>query len=278
MIQQEFSWKTADGLKLLGREWKPNKNIRAAIILIHGLGEHCGRYQHVAEFFTRFGFVISSFDLRGHGVSEGIRGHAPSYDTLSDDIQHCLERVSKDYQGIPCFLYGHSLGGSLVLYFVLTRQPCINGVIVTSPGLVPGKKVSSIKLMLAKIINLFSPSIGMDNGLDINGLSRNPTIVEEYKNDPLVHRKISARLGMELINKGAWILTQADNWQFPMVLIQGSADRLINCEATKQFIDKVKGDVTLKIYEGLFHELHNEPEKEEVFNFILDWLNRHIGV
>ncbi|MDR3576300.1 MAG: lysophospholipase [Anaerolineaceae bacterium] len=274
MLNQEFFWQSSDGLKLFGQIWEPEHKVKAVVALVHGLGEHSGRYQHVAEFLTQQNYSLAGFDLRGHGRSEGIRGHAASYQAIMDDIEHFLKEVKKRYPGIPCFLYGHSLGGNLVLYFELDRHPKINGIIATSPGLGTAFAIPKTKLFFGKILYSVWPSLQMDNGLDTKALSHDPKIEQAYTHDPLVHHKISARLGLDLINSGEWIVKHAAEFSLPLLLMQGSADRIVNPQITSLFAEKVPANlITFKFMENYRHELHNDEGKEEVFQLMLSWLN-----
>jgi alpha-beta hydrolase superfamily lysophospholipase len=278
MSYQEFYWQSTDDLKLFGQIWEPDRKAKAVVALVHGLGEHSGRYRHVAEFLNQQNYTLVGFDLRGHGRSEGIRGHAPSYTVIMDDIDQFIKEVKKRYPELPCFLYGHSLGGNLVLFFELDRHPNINGIIATSPGLGTAFPVPKAKLFFGKILYHLWPSLQMDNGLDPSALSHDPQIEKDYSHDPLVHHKISARLGLDLINSGEWIVNHASEFSLPLLLMQGSADRIVNPQTTCRFAEKVPADlITFKYMESYRHELHNDEGKEEVFNYMLSWLNMQIG-
>jgi alpha-beta hydrolase superfamily lysophospholipase len=276
LITETFLWETPDHLILHAEEWKPELESRACIVLVHGLGEHIGRYRHVAEYFTRAGFAMIAFDLRGHGRSQGQRGHAPSYKVLTDDIQHFVEESQKRHPQKPCFLYGHSLGGSLVLYYLLTRQSSLAGAIVTSPGLLPARPVAAAKRFLVELLVNILPTLALSNDLDVDGISRDRHIVDAYRKDPLVHDRISARLGMELLQQGEWILSQIPRLSTPLLLMQGSQDRLVDAQATQRFAANLNGSITWKQWEGFYHEIHNEPEKHLVLDFMLDWLSKYL--
>ena len=271
-----FSWKTQDNLKLVGQEWKTPQKSKSVILLVHGLGEHCKRYQHLAEFYNSAGISLVSFDLRGHGQSDGLRGHAPSYDVICDDIQYCLDETRKRYPKLPIFIYGHSLGGALILYFLLKRNPDIRGAIVTSPGLAAAAPLPPMKLLAAKVMSRIAPTFSLPNDLDRSGLSRDPQIEEKYSSDPLVHGMISARLGMELINNGKYIIEHGSDIKTPMLLMQGSADRLVDPKKTIELSQKTPPSTTFKLWDGFYHELHNEPEKLEVLKYELTWINKQL--
>lgn len=267
----ESTWKAPDGAELYYQEWLPGGEVKAAVVLVHGLGEHSARYQHVADFLNAAGYSMTAFDLRGHGRSTGVRGDC-SYDQTAEDIQHFLDQTSARFPGKPLFLYGHSLGGALVLYYGLTHQPKLTGIIATSPGLIPAQDPGA-KRIIAKLLAKLMPTMTMNNDLDVTGLSHDTTVSEKYLADPLVHPKISTRLGNDLLSKGEW-MTQQSSFPAPLLLLQGSADRLVNPKGARKFAENVKGAITFQEYPGLYHELHNEPEQKEVLQTILDWMEK----
>ena len=271
----EFEWQTADGLQLFAQGWQPQAEIQAVVCLVHGLGEHSGRYAHVAATLTQASYALLAFDLRGHGKSQGQRGHAPSYEALVDDIAHLLEEATKRFSNQPCFLYGFSMGGNLVLNYALRRRPQLAGVIATSPWLRLAFEPPAWKLTLGKVMNNLWPSFSMATGLDINASSHDPEIVQSYNNDPLTHNRISIRMFVNISQAAQWALQHAAQFPLPLLLMHGGADRLTSVEASRQFADHVPGDCTFKLWEGLYHEIHNEPEQQEVFNFTIAWLQAH---
>jgi len=271
----EFNWRTADGLRLYAQAWEPDTTPAAVVCLVHGLGEHSGRYAHVAAALTAAGYALLGFDLRGHGKSEGPRGHAPSYDILMDDIGRLLDEAAARYTDKPRFLYGHSLGGNLVINYSLRRKPDLAGVIATGPALRTATPPPAWKLALGKILYKIQPGMQMANGLDRDGLARDPAVVRAYASDPLVHDRISARLALDMLQAGEWALAHATEFPLPLLLVHGTADRLTSSKATQEFAAQAPGDVTLKLWEGFYHETHNEPEKAEVLGFMIDWLRAH---
>ncbi len=275
MNHAEFSWQSKDGLQFFGQEWRPEGDARAVVALIHGLGEHSGRYEHVAQYFTQRGLGVVALDHRGHGRTSGTRGHG-SYDAILGDIDHLVQEAEKRYPGLPVFIYGHSLGGALVLYYGLKRRPQIKGVIATAPGLIPAN-ASGAQIFLAKIMSAIAPGFQIDNGLDVTGLSRDPDTAVRYTADPLVHKKISARLGLDLMQNGQWIIQHAAEFPLPLLLLQGSADRLVNPDGARQFAENMKDGLTYKVYEGWYHELHNEVEKETVLSDMVAWIDQQLS-
>lgn len=276
MKHSEFEFKTFDGLSLFGQSWQPEDQPRAVVCLVHGIGEHSGRYVHVADSLTRAGYTLISFDLRGHGKSEGPRGHISSYEAIMQDISSLLEVSNKKFPQLPLFLYGHSLGGNLVLNYVLRRQPHLKGVIATAPWLRLAFEPPASKIALGKMTNYIWPSFSQKSGLDTKALSRDLEVVHSYENDPLVHNRISARMFISAYQAGQWALEHASEFSLPLLLMHGGDDNLISVEASREFANKINENCTLKVWDELYHEIHNEPEKEEVFKFLIGWLDKEV--
>ncbi len=271
----EWKWKSRDGLTLWAQGWKPDAP-KAVVVLVHGHGEHINRYQHVAEVFTRAGYAMQAFDVRGHGQSTGQRGHTPTYDNLMDDISDFIGDAQKRFPGLPVFLYGHSMGGNQVINYALRFPQALKGVIATGPWLKLAFDPPAVQVMLAKLLNNVVPSFTLASGLDQAALSRDPAIVSKYASDPLVHDKISARLYTSIYANGLGALQRAAELKIPMLLMHGSADKLTSALASQEFAAKAGNLVTLRIWEGFYHEIHNEPEKGEVIQTMVDWLDRNI--
>jgi alpha-beta hydrolase superfamily lysophospholipase len=271
MKEYPLNWQS-DGIDIRGRGWAPDGPARAVICLVHGLGEHIGRYPHVAAFFVSQAIAVQGIDQRGHGRSGGKRGHAASYQAIYGDIDRLIADAKQRYAGAPCFLYGHSMGGNLVINYALARRPDLTGVISSAPGLRPAFKIPDWKLIVGRLARGVKPDLSMANGLEMEALSRDPQVVAACEKDPLVHDFVSARLGLDIITMGEQALGQAAAFPLPLLLMHGSADRLTSPEASRQFA-QTAGDVcTLKIWDGLYHEIHNEPEQGEVFAYALQWL------
>ena len=249
---------------------------KAVICMVHGHGEHIERYEHLAEALCKAGYTFVGFDLRGHGQSAGERGHTPSYETLLDDIEVFLAEVEKDYPDIPHILYGHSMGGNLVLNYALRRKPKLEGVISTSPWLRLAFEPPAIQVFLGKVMDKIYPGFIQSSGLKTEYLSHDPEVVRAYEKDPYVHDKISARLFMGMYESGLWALEHAAEFSYPLLLMHGSADKITSAEASREFAKSAGENVTLRIWDGLYHETHNEPEKAEVFKAIFDWLDEKL--
>lgn len=272
----EMKWKTDDALNLFAQKWEPESEVKGVICLIHGHGEHSSRYIHWAEKLTNEGFAVLAFDLRGHGKSDGQRGYTPSFDHYSDDLSILLNEAATQFPGIPCFLYGHSLGGVIALYFLVQRQPKLAGAVITSPALQTAVQEQKVKLTLALILGSLAPKGSMPSGLEQEALSRDESVIKAYRNDPLVHDRISFSMGKEAIKAIEYIYGNAEQINIPILLLHGTGDRITYESGSTELCRLVKGDCTLKVWEGYYHELHNEPEKDLVFNFLAEWLNKQL--
>jgi acylglycerol lipase len=272
----EFTRQSPDKLQFYFQGWEPETSPRAVVCLVHGLGEHTGRYAHVAAALNEAGYAVLGFDLRGHGKSEGLRGHTPTYDALMDDINRLLDEAAQRYPGKSQFIYGHSLGGNLVLNYALRRKPPLAGVVSTSPAIRVAEPLPATQLTMAKVMNRLQPAMQMPNGLALDNLARDPEVIRAYKSDPLVHNKISVRLAVEMLQAGEWALAHAAEFPLPLLLVHGTADELTSAAATQEFAGTVRGDCTLKLWDGFYHETHNEPEKAEVLAFMVAWIGSHV--
>ncbi|RPI29542.1 MAG: alpha/beta hydrolase [Chloroflexota bacterium] len=261
------------GGKIYVREWIPEK-VRGTVVVVHGLGEHICRYTHVAAAMNQAGYAVIGFDLPGHGRSSGKRGHIASYAMAVDLISLMLVEAADRYPYAAHFLYGHSLGGSLALYYILTRKDSLTRIISTGPGLGFEDPAPAWKVALANVLVILSPSFTLDNGLDVNGLSHDSAVVRAYKDDPLVHRMLSTRLGLDLLYKGRWMVEHAGECPpAPLLLMVGSRDRLVSPKAVDEFAARCSARLTYKVWDKLYHELHNEFEKEEIIQYMIDWMD-----
>ena len=267
----ELSWKNAEGLKLFAVDWSVKKP-KAVIALVHGQGEHIGRYAHVAKWYNERNVALMGFDQQGYGRSEGKRGHANSQKALLDDIGLFLEQTLERYPDTPVFLYGHSLGGGLVLQYVLQRDPILAGLIVTSPLIRLAFQAPALKVIVGKFLRHILPTLTLPTGLAANFISHDPAVVLAYRADPLVHDKLSTAAGVAILEMGEWLDSFSGIFSIPVLLMHGADDKITSAAATKAFFGRVAGEVAHKEWPGLWHEMHNEKEQEQVFSYTLAWM------
>lgn len=269
----DFNIKLSNGQLLRGMIQSPGENTKAVIILVHGLGEHIQRYVYWADLFKKEGIAFLGVDLPGHGRSEGRRGNIRSYRRLEEMIDILIKSCSQTFPGCPVYIYGHSLGGGIVLNYLLRKNPKVKGAIVTSPFLRLAFEPPKIKLFIASVMKNLLPGLIQPSGLNTSHLSHDMEVVEKYKNDPLVHGKISVSLFTESVAAAKYSLKHASELKVPTLILHGSDDMILSPEGSREFAAKTSM-AELKIWEGGYHELHNEPFKDEVFKYIMDWINK----
>jgi alpha-beta hydrolase superfamily lysophospholipase len=270
---QEFELPGAHGGVRFARAWIPPQDVRGTVGIVHGLGEHSGRYDEAGNFLSRSGFAVVAFDQIGHGRSGGPRGHASDYTLLLEDVGVLVgELQRRGDERLPKFLYGHSLGGNLVLNFALRRRPELTGLIVTSPLLRPAVRPPWWKLVLGHALNRLCPQLTLEAGIDPADLSHDPQAIQRYRDDPLVHHRVSARLGIQMLAAGRWALEHADELNVPTLLMHGAADRVTSADASREFAARAGSMCTLKVWPDRFHELHWESNRAEVLDAVLEWL------
>ncbi len=277
MKHQELKWKSHDDLDIFAQVWEPAVVVpRAVVCLVHGLGEHSSRYAHVADALGKEGYILFSFDHRGHGRSGGARGHVSSMEDFLKDIDLLLEQAQTRYPNLPVLLYGHSLGGILVLNHSLNRKPKIKGVIATSSGLRTALEEQPVKIMMAKVLGSLIPTTAIASGLDSKAISRDEAVVQAYLNDPLVHDKVTLGFGKVMVGVTKWTLENAKDFPLPLLLLHGKSDSIAYPSGTTEFASALKDRATLVLWDGAYHELHNEPEKAEVFKTMLMWMDARL--
>jgi alpha-beta hydrolase superfamily lysophospholipase len=272
-MNMNFNIKLSNGQVLRGMIQSPGENLRAVILFVHGIGEHIHRYDYWAGLFNKEGIGFAGVDLPGHGRSDGRRGHIKSYALLDEMIDIQLKSCKQTFPGTPVYIYGHSLGGGIVLDYLLHRNPKIKGAIVTSPWLRLAFEPSKDKLILASIMKNLLPGLIQPTGLIVNHISHDEDVIEKYKTDPLVHGYISVSLFYGAMNAAKYSLEHASELKVPTLIMHGSDDMINSPDGSREFAGKTSL-VELKIWDGGYHELHNEPFKDEVFKYILNWIRK----
>jgi alpha-beta hydrolase superfamily lysophospholipase len=276
MGMTEWTWKTKDGIGMFGREWQPSGDPKSIVALVHGLGEHSGRYGYVGTELNSAGHALAAFDLRGHGKSEGERGDASSYEALLDDIDVFVREAAARHPDLPVFVYGHSMGGNLALNFILRRAPAIAGAIVTSPWLRLTRELTPFMSTLALVLGKIAPTLIRPSGVKGAGLSHDAEVVKGYSTDPLNHGRISIRLLNAIRNAGLTAIERAPEFPVPLLLMHGTDDPVTSPAASREFAERARGDVTFRQWEGLLHEIHQEPERDRVVGTMIEWLGTHV--
>ncbi len=255
-----------------GQYWR-SEEVKSVILILHGLGEHSGRFTEVAENLVNNGYGVIAFDHFGHGKTSGKRGHNPGYEYVLDSIGQFIQKTKELFENKDIFLYGHSMGGNAVLNYMLSRDSQVKGVIATSAFLKLAFQPPGWKLFFGKLIQKIAPSVTLDNEVNSSSISRDPEEVKRYENDSLVHNRVSPNFSLSFIERGAWAIENANLLKKPILLLHGTDDKLISCEGSKEFAANNADNVTLKLYDGGYHELHNDFCKQEVIGDVISWLN-----
>ncbi len=264
----------APGLQLTLRDWPlaDPAAVRAQVLIVHGLGEHSGRYEHVAQQLNSWGYAVRSFDLWGHGLSDGERGSMRDEHALLDDLAAVVDHTRKTMQpGQSLVLLGHSLGGLVAARFVSLRMRPIGALVLSSPALDPGLNAFQ-KVLLATLPGI-APNLRVGNGLQVKYLSHDPAVVAAYQADPLVHDRICARLALFIAQAGREVLAAAPRWNTPTLLLFAGQDKLVSPQGSRDFLKLAPGAIVQSLcFEALFHEIFNEAEAGGVFTALQQWL------
>ena len=265
----------SDGDNIAIQDWPllHGSVLRGVVVLVHGLGEHAGRYGAVAQQLNEWGFAVRGYDQYGHGESGGVRGGLPTDRRLLVDLADIVAttRTRMD-KGCPLILLGHSLGGLVAARFVSLKSRSVQGLVLSSPALDAGFGRWQ-KLMIALLAKV-TPGFRMANGLDVAALSHDRGVIHAYQNDPLVHDRISARLARFIDRGAAATLAAAPAWKVPTLLLYAGDDRLVNPAGSRVFAEAVSPKViTAQCFDALFHEIFNEPDSAPVFGALKAWLD-----
>jgi len=276
MRQNEGYFTGTGNTKLYWRCWLPDSQPKAIIVAVHGLGEHISRYTNLVNNVVPRGYAVYGLDHFGHGKSEGTRVFVPRFQVYLDDLKTFYDIVKKDNPSLKIFLLGHSMGGLIATAYTVEHQKDLAGLIVSAPAVIPGESITSSTITLAKVLSAIAPRFGVQ-ALDSSTLSHDKAVVEAYDKDPLVYRgKITARLGSELFSAMSKLGQLMPTITLPILIMQGSEDRLVNHEGSKLLYAKVGSqDKTLKIYDAFYHEIFNEPDRAKVFADLDAWLESH---
>jgi len=270
----EGTFTSSDGLSIYHQAWLPSGDPRAVVMLIHGLGEHSGRYAHVATTLNDAGLAVHALDHRGHGKSDGKRVFVKSYDEFMTDLVQFRSLITAEHPDVPLIVLGHSMGGNLAVGHTLEHQAGITGLALSGAALQVGSDLSPGKLKVFKLIAKIAPGVRPE-GLSAEAISRDPAVVSAYQNDPLVFTgKISAGLGAALIEAMERFPQRYGELTLPLLIMHGTDDQLASVEGSRALeAAAVNAEVTARYYDGLYHEIFNEPEQDEVLADLVSWVD-----
>jgi acylglycerol lipase len=267
------------GLTIYYQCWLPETDPKAILLVVHGWAEHSGRYTNLVKHFVPKGYAICALDHRGHGRSEGRRGYVERFSDYLDDLKNFLDIVRDEHGDIKIFLVGHSMGATIAAAYAVaaTHQRDLAGLIVSGVGVRPGSSISPALIPLARILSILLPKMGV-TVLDASTICQDQAVVDAYVNDPLVYcGKITCRFGAEMLATLRRLPSEMPQIDLPILIMHGTADRLSDPEGSQMLYDRVgSSDKTLKLYEGFYHEIFNEPGHKQVLTDMEEWLAARI--
>lgn len=263
--------KTPGGRQFHFRHW-PAGQSKAVLCIVHGLGEHSGRYDRYAEFLNNRKISCLAIDLPGHGMTGGRKGHFSSLQETFDGVDALIAKAGELHAGLPVFLLGQSMGGNIVLNYALRKPKGIAGVIAQSSWIRLHEQPSTALLRFAKFMKGIFPAFAQSNGLNPLDLATSPEVAKAYKADPLVHDRISVAAGLTMLEAARFLDTFSGEFPVPLLLMHGTADRITDFQGSASLAERCTGDVQLELYEGFYHELHNEPIAKEVMGRVAGWM------
>ncbi len=270
-------FKGVRNLKIFYQTWLPEGEVKAILLIVHGLGEHSGRYMNVVNHLVPQGYAIYGFDHIGHGKSEGVREFVERFEDYTETLTAYLQMVKAEQPDKPVFLIGHSMGGLISSYYLLDHSDAFKGAIISAPAITVPQDINQMTIHIAKILSKLAPKMGMMQ-LDANDISKDPEVVQIYINDPLVFSgKTPVRLMSEMLKAMIRICEEMEKINLPLLMLHGSEDKLAPVVGSQNLNRRAGSmDKTLKIYDGLYHEVFNEPEREQVLNDVKEWLEAHL--
>ncbi len=257
--------------------WLPDGNVKAVLLIVHGVGEYCGRWMNIVNYFVPLGYGVYGLDHIGHGKSGGARELIKGFEDFTGPLGQYYQMVKGWQPGKPIYIYGHSMGALITLFYLLDHQADFKGAIISAPPVKIPENISPLTISIGKILATVAPRTGI-LALDTSGLSHDQQVVTAYNTDPLVfHGKITASISAGMLKAMLRVNEEAASISLPIFIMQGSADRIVDTTGAKLIYDKVGSkDKTLKMYDKLYHEVHNEPERDTMFADLKSWLSTRI--
>lgn len=257
--------------KLFYRQW-PVTSPKAVVVISHGLGEHSGRYEHVADFLNQRGMIVYAIDHRGHGKSAGIRGHVENFSQYTEDLGLLISELQMQHEGLPFHLLGHSMGGLIATGYALRYETVIASLVLSSPAYGVIGLANKISLRLAPLLVLLAPTMSLSNGLDAKAVSRDPSVVESYQADPLVHDRVTPTWARAFYAEQRFVAREIARLAVPTLMLVAGADSLADPDKALALFERITGeDKDLQVYPQSFHEIFNEPEQDEALEMTQGW-------
>jgi alpha-beta hydrolase superfamily lysophospholipase len=277
MKHQEGFFKGVRDANIYFQGWLPESELKAVLLIVHGLAEHSGRYMNIVNHFVPLGYAVFGIDHLGHGKSEGTRVYVKRFEDYTNTLKTYFDRIRRWQPGKPIFLVGHSMGGLISAVFLLDHQAALTGAVLSGAAVKVPNNITPAILVVGKILSALMPRFGLI-GLDAKGVSRDPAVVQAYVSDPLVFKgKTTARLAAEMLKAMQYVSAAATRITLPIMILQGSADKLVDPAGAQMLYDLVSSaDKEIRIYDGFYHEVFNEPEHDKVLRDVEIWLKSHL--
>ncbi len=277
MKDNEFYIQGGSEKNLYGKSWIPDRNSKAVVVILHDLSDHINRYENFSRFFTHHDIATIGIDFQGHGKSPGKRGHMKGYNLILSNVHQLMIATRRRFNDIPIILYGQGLGGNIAINYAIRHTSReLTGVAVSSPLIGFANNPRFRNIFLLNLLGKVLPSIRLDIDIDPMDLSHDPDIGMEYLEDPLNHGKISIQLYNDMIIAGQWIMNNVSKLKYPILIMHGNEDRITSYSDSAALAKKITGNVDVKIWDDLRHELHHEILKDSVLQYILSWIQKII--
>ncbi|WP_246066765.1 alpha/beta hydrolase [Paenibacillus koleovorans] len=285
MQLEDLDWKCKDGTRMYAFVCQPElvenrdsgtSGIKGVIGIVHGMGEHTGRYKHVAERFTNAGYAVLLFDHRGHGLTQGLKGHTPDYESLLEGIDLLLAEAERRFPGVPRLLFGHSMGGNVTLNYVIRRKPQLAGALVTGPWLKLAFDPPKLQVAIGTVLERIKPTYMNNRPLRPENLTSHPDMIQSIREDKMRHGFISARFFFGVVRAGRYALQHAAEAKVPLYVMHGGEDFVTSIAASREFVTRAGDVCRFMEWPALRHELHNERVWEEVVDRMLEWFDERV--
>jgi alpha-beta hydrolase superfamily lysophospholipase len=277
MKHQEGFFKGVRDTNIYFQSWLPEIEPKAVLLIVHGLAEHSGRYINIVNHFVALGYAVYGMDHLGHGKSDGKRLYVKRFEDYTNTLKVYFNRIRRWQPGKPIFLVGHSMGGLISAVYLLDYQAELIGAVLSGVAVKVPNNITPAVLVVGKMLSALMPRFGLI-GLDADGVCRDPAVVQAYVSDPLVFKgKTTARLAAEMVKAMQHVSAAATKITLPILIVQGGADKLVDPAGAQMLYDAVSSaDKEIKIYDGFYHEVFNEPEHDRVLRDVEIWLESHL--
>jgi len=277
MKHQDGYFKNQENQSIYFQSWLPDNPAKAVLLIVHGLNEHCGRYDHFSDFFVNEGFAVYGMDLIGHGKSDGTRSYVKDFTNYINDLILYLEKIKQLQPGSPIFLIGHSMGGLIGSLFLIDHPGQVAGAVLSGPVVQIPDDVTPLFIALGKVVSFVFPKLGLLK-IDLSGLSRDPDVVQAYKDDPFVNSgKFTARVSAEMTRSFDRVADEGSRIKDPVLILHGGSDRIVNPTCSHFLYALISSEIKEKIiYDSYYHEIYNDPGHEKVFEDVSSWINNQL--